>query len=184
MLDKINSMDNLRYPEKGETALIWEFAVYGPAMDSNGIEDYEGLFLLTNDKGEGLCSPVGFLPSVNANGKNKELAVDFVRFLMSEEIQSSTELLFNPLSKKASAGMAGLLLENVRADGYEPESFDLEKNIGLFNGLADYMKVTHYSDSFVSGFVWEELERYFNGETTSEEAAKNLQSRLNTYLKE
>jgi multiple sugar transport system substrate-binding protein len=184
MLEKINSISNLRWLEPGETALIWEVAMYNPAMNSNGLEDYTGMFLLVNEKGGSLFSPVGFLPSVNANSPNRELAFDFMQFLLSEETQSSPELMFNPINKKSSAEMAALVLANVRAEGYAADGFDLEKNISLFNGLAERLTVVQYSDSFVNQFVWDELTRYFDGEVSAEQAAKNLQSRLNTYLKE
>jgi multiple sugar transport system substrate-binding protein len=153
-------------------------------MNVNGVEDYSGMFLLTNDRGQSIFSPVGFLPSVNANSANKDLAVDFMRFLISEEMQSSTELLFNPVHINASAEMAALLLADVRAGGYAAAGFDLENNVRLFNELAEHLGIVTYSDHFVNTFVRNEIKRYFDGEVSAEQAARNLQSRLNTYLQE
>jgi multiple sugar transport system substrate-binding protein len=184
LLENIKSIENLRWPGPGETAVLWEFALYNPTMNQNGVEDYTGTFLLTNDDGKSLFSPVGFLPSVNAGSANEELAVDFIRFLLSEEMQSSPELLFNPVNIKSSAEMAALVLESVRAGGFAAADFDLERNIVLFNELAEGLTVVRNSDAFINRFVWEEMTRYFNGEASAEESAKNLQSRLNTYLKE
>ena len=184
MLEKINSICNIRWPEQGETAVLLEVLLYNPAMSINGVEDYTGMFLLTNDKGESLFSPIGFLPSINANSTNQELAIDFMQFLLSEEIQSSPELMFNPVNILASAEMAALVLAEVRAGGFAAPDFNLERNITIFNALADNLAVVKHSDSFINDFVWTEMTRYFNGEVSAEQAARNLQSRLNTYLNE
>lgn len=184
MLESINSLNNLRWPEQGETALMWELLLYNPAMCSNGMEDYTDMFLLTNDKGESLFSSAGFIPSINANSPNQELAVDFMQFLLSDEMQSSSELMFNPVNRNSSAEMAALFLAEAQAEGYAAEDFNLENNIKAFNELAERLTVVEYSDSFVTQFVRDELTRYFEGEVSAEQAAKNLQSRLNTYLKE
>jgi multiple sugar transport system substrate-binding protein len=184
LLDSIHSIENLRWPEQGETAVIWEISLYNPVMCNNGIEDYTGMFLLTNSREESLFSPIGILPAINANSANQELAIDFMQFLLSEEMQSSTELLFNPVNKNASAEMAALMLAEVRAGGYAADDFDLERNIAIFNELAGQTAVARHSDAFISDFVWSEMTRFFTGEVSSEQAARNLQSRLNTYLNE
>jgi hypothetical protein len=107
-----------------------------------------------------------------------------MRFLVSEEVQSSLELRNNPINKRASAEMAALLLDEIRAGGYEAYGFDLENNIRLFNELVEQINVVETSDTFIIGFVRHELGRFFNGEVSAEEAARNLQSRLNMYLRE
>ena len=184
LLKNVSSIENLRVREPGEMGIVWEILIYNPVMSVNGIEDYSGLFLLTNDDGESLFSPVGFLPSLNKNSPNQELALDFMRFLVSEEIQSSPELMFNPVNRNASAEMAVLVLGQVRAGGYAAEGFDLERNIAIFNELVESLRVVRHSDVFISNFVRAELTRYFDGEVGLEQAAKNLQARLNTYLNE
>jgi multiple sugar transport system substrate-binding protein len=153
-------------------------------MGSNGTEDYTGVFLLSNGEGKSPFSSVGFLPAVNANSANKELALDFLRFMLSEEMQSSPELLFNPINRKASAGLAAEIFASVEADGFAPEGFDLEANLDLFDNMADKLGVAEYSDRAVKEFVWAELERFFAGEVSALQAAANLQTTLNTYLKE
>ena len=184
MLENINSIPNLRWPDVGETALMWELILFNPTMNNIGIEDYAWVFLLTNNRGEALASTMGFLPAVNANSANQDLAVDFMRFLVSEEVQSSLELTSNPINKRASADLATLLLSEVRAGGYAAYGFDLENNIRLFNELVQYLSVVNNSDSFITGFVREEVARFFWGEVTAEQAARNLQSRLTMYLRE
>jgi ABC-type glycerol-3-phosphate transport system substrate-binding protein len=185
LLEKVNSIaPNLRHNESDNPHLINERLIYNAASSCCGPIDYTGMLLMTNNDGAGLVSPFGFLPSVNANSGNQELAADFIQFLLSAEIQASPELMFNPVNKKASAEIAALILAEVRAGGYAAEDFDLENNIALFNGLTERLAVVNNSDYFINSFVREELNRYFDGEVSAEQAARNLQSRLNTYLKE
>lgn len=186
LLEDIYSMsDNfLVQNELGVPVLMWEDALYNPAMSMNGLEDYSDMFLLTNNKGEALFSPIGFLPALNANSANQGLAVSFMQFLLSEEMQSSPELMFNPVNKNSSAEMAALVLESIRAGGYAAPDFDLDRNIAVFNKFAESLKVVKHSDSFINDFVRTELTRFFDGEVSAEQAARNLQSRLTTYLNE
>jgi predicted DNA-binding protein (UPF0278 family) len=90
----------------------------------------------------------------------------------------------NPVNKRASADMAALMLAEIRAGGYGLHDFNLENNIKKFNELAERLSVVGNSDSFITGFVREEMTRFFNGEITAQQAARNLQTRLNMYLRE
>ena len=185
LLENINSIaDNLNFRYSWETALIIEHFLYNPVNSVNGLVDYTGMFLLKGDNGGSLITPFGFLPAVNANGENQGLAVKFMQFLISYETQSSPELMFNPINRKASASMAALLLGEIRAGGYAAEGFDLLQNIALFNGLADRLTIVKNSDHFINDFIRTEIMRYFDGEVSAQQAARNLQSRLNTYLNE
>jgi multiple sugar transport system substrate-binding protein len=184
MLESINEVRNIRWIQPSETAVLLELVIFNPVMTNIGVEDYSDVFLLTNDKGEALAWTLGFIPAVNANSQNQELAVEFIRFLVSKEVQSSLELRNNPINKMASAEMAALLLDEIRAGGYGAYGFDLENNIRLFNELVEQINVVETSDTFIIRFVREELGRFFSGEVSAEQAARNLQSRLNMYLRE
>jgi len=189
LLEAVNSLENrLSTQNSGDVPLIRQYFLYTPVMTNAGTIDYTDLFLLTDDNENTLFTTIGFLPAVNANsGANKDLAVDFIRFLLSEEMQSSTELLFCPVNKKAAAEMAALTLADVQAGGHAPDGFSnnsFESNITIFNELAQGLTVVKHSDHFINDFVVAELMRYFQGEVSAEQAAKSLQSRLNTYLKE
>lgn len=168
-------------------ALIGQALVYTPAMTNNGTEDLSNMFLLTNAAGGALFDTVGFMPAINANSENKELAADFIKFLLSEETLTSPELYFCPVNKKAADEKAKLMFESVLAGGWAPEGFDyaaLERNIAAFNALAGKLSLVENADYFIRDFVTAEMERYFQGRQDAAQTAKNLQSRLNTYLKE
>jgi multiple sugar transport system substrate-binding protein len=185
MLEKVSSLSE---PLAGSPAVLSQRLVYSPAMTSGGTEDLSDMFLLTNEAGQALYSTVGFMPAVNAGSANKKLAVDFIQFLISKETMISPEMYFCPVNKNAVAERARLTYESVTADAeaaeWIPEGFDLEENIKAFNKLTERLAVIESSDSFINGFVYEDIERFFQGNQNAEQTAKNIQSRLNTYLNE
>jgi len=177
----------LEIEKRGDTSLIRQYLVYSPAMTSNGTMDYANMFFMTNEAGQAAFNTFGFLPAINANSANKELAADFIQYLLSQEIQTSPELISCPVNKDAAAELAKLVFRDVSAGGYAPDGFDdnsLEQNIEKFNKLTERLSLVQNTDRFISDFVTAEMERYFQGEESAEQAAKNLQSRLNTYLTE
>jgi multiple sugar transport system substrate-binding protein len=185
LLESINSIShNLRGPEQGETALMLQIIQYNAFNSTGRVEDYKDLFLLGNNNSGGLFSTIEFLPAININSKNKELAVDFTQFLISEETQSSPELLCCPVNINAADYLARLTFEESQKLGYDVSNFNLENNIAIFNELAKRLTVVEYSDFSLNNFIYDEMVRYYNGEVSAQQAAKNLQSRVNTYLNE
>ncbi|MDR3239534.1 MAG: extracellular solute-binding protein [Clostridiales bacterium] len=188
LLQNVQSLaGRIQIKERGDTSLIRQYMIYSPAMSSGGTVDYADMFLMTNELGQAGFETSGFLPSINANSVHPELAADFIRYLLSEEIQSSPELICCPVNKNAAAALAKLVFGDVSAEGYAPDGFDdnsLERNIQKFNEFARQLGILEYADHVILDFVNTEMNRYFQGEESAEQAAKNLQSRLNTYLTE
>jgi len=185
LLENVQSLgESLELYPLSENALFLEDMLYGPAMSMNGLMDYTYMVLMTNDRGEARFDSIGFTPAINANSTNQDLATKFITFLLSHEMQASPELMFNPVHRAATTEMATLLLESIRAGGYAAAGFDLENNITAFNRLAENLSVSNTSDPFITGFVMDEMTRFFDGEVTAQQAATNLQGRLTTYLNE
>jgi multiple sugar transport system substrate-binding protein len=181
MLEKVNNLPAvlMEYP-----AIAGQSNVYSPAMTQNGVEDLSNMFLLTNEAGQSMLSTIYLMPAISVNSVKKKLAADFIQFLLSDEMMTSPEMYFCPVNKNAVAERARLTYESAAAEGYAPEGFDLEKNIALFNKLTERLGVVANSDMIIYEFTATEIERYLNGDQTAEQAAKNLQSRLTTYLQE
>lgn len=185
LLENIQSLSGrLEIKERGDTSLIRQYILYSPVNSSSGTLDYTKMFLMTNEDGQANFETADFLPAINANSKRKELAADFLKFLLSEDAQTSPELTCCPVNKKAASALSKLVLGDVAAAGNVPGSFDMDKNTVKFNELAGQLALVSYTDQFILNFVLEEMNRFFQGEESAEQAAKNLQSRLNTYLKE
>ncbi len=164
--------------------VISEETIMSPVMSNMGTQDYSNKFLITNEEGRRLFFTNNFKPAINANSTNKELAAAFVEFIISEEIQTSPELYTAPVNRAACAEASRLVYQSVTADGYTPEGFDLEKNIELFNGMVEKLTDYESNDKFINEFVSDEINRFFEGEQTAEQAAANAQFRVNTYLNE
>ncbi|MCL2060643.1 MAG: ABC transporter substrate-binding protein [Oscillospiraceae bacterium] len=193
LLKNVQSISgSLAPPNIGQTPLIRQLVLYSPAMSHVGTVDYENVFLLTDvagSAGQSLFLASSFLPAVNANSNNTKLAIDFIRFLISDEIQSSPELLYCPVNRKAAQTSAELVFKELELGGYVPDGFgsgSLARNATKFDELAERLSSYElaYADVFIRDFVMAEMRRFFQGEVSAEQAAKSLQSRLNTYLNE
>ena len=191
LLENVKSIAGaLKPPKMDENPLIRQLVLYSPAMSHMGTVGYENVFLLADEAGQSIfLASGGLMPAVNANSPNKELAIDFIRFLISEDIQSSPELTCCPVNKKAALESARLLFGDLQLGGYVPDGFgdgDLAQNIAKFDELVERLSTCElaFSDVFIRDFAMAEMGRFFRGEASAEQAAKNLQAKLNTYLKE
>ena len=184
LLENVESIAyRLRWPMPGEELLIMGNIFFNATMSSAGLVDYTAYHLMTNSAGGALVSTHSLM-ALNANSQNQELAARFIEFLISEEMQTSPEMWANPINRNAAIESSRAMLESVRAGGYEPVGFDLERNIAEFNRLAGRLTVAGTSDPFIGDFVRTEMTRFFNGEVSAQQAASNLQARLTTYLNE
>jgi ABC-type glycerol-3-phosphate transport system substrate-binding protein len=156
------------------------------ASSSGGSIDYSNVFLLVNDKGQGVLKStagVGIMPAINVNNAHHQVAADFVSFLLSPEMQSSPEIIYTPVSRKANAMLTEAAMEQFKA-GMMTDGFDFEKNVEVFNDLINHLSICKTNDSQIQNFILEELRNFFNRSQTAEQAAENLQSRLSMYLNE
>ncbi|MCL2387000.1 MAG: ABC transporter substrate-binding protein [Defluviitaleaceae bacterium] len=184
ILEDVESIsERLRWPDIGESLLMWGDMFHSAAMSANGTKDYSPYHIITNSRGEGLVEPRNLM-AVNANSPNQELAARFMQFLLSEEVQTSPEMWSTPINKNAHEVVAQATLDAVRAGGFEPEGFDLARNIAIFNAHAANLTLSGTSDPFIRDFVRDEITRFFECEVTAQQAASNLQARLTIYLNE
>jgi ABC-type glycerol-3-phosphate transport system substrate-binding protein len=171
----------------GWPALIHMYIVYSPAMTNSGTDDLSPMFHLTNDTGQALFAANGFMPAINANSAHVALAADFIRFLLTEEVMAAPEFWTAVVNRNATTELAKLTMDSVIAEGWIPEGYDdtwLDRNIAAFNALAEQASLVESSDFFIRDFLTADISRYFRGEQTAEQTARNLQTRLNTYLQE
>ncbi|MDR1687292.1 MAG: extracellular solute-binding protein [Clostridiales bacterium] len=183
---QIGLAKNEDYGSDGK-ALIHPYMLYTPAMSHNGTVDYKNMRLIVNDDGFAPFSCASFLPVLNANGKNKELAADFIKFMLSDEMQSSPSLLFCPVNKNAINEISHLSYEDSKSGGYLPEGFTedtLGSNIAKFNELSENLGIFLYQERYINRLIWDELSRIFSEGITAQEAAANLTGAVNLYLNE
>lgn len=173
--------------EEEKDTLIQPLFLYNPAMCNDGTKDYKDIVHIVNDEGQTKFSSVSFMPIINNNSPNKELAADFVLFLLSEEVQSMPELLFCPLNKNAVRELSTMVYEDAKTGGWLPEGFDdttLENNISIFAKLSESLTIFERQDRFIVSLIRDELSEIFLSKESLEQGAKNLQSSVNAYLNE
>jgi len=163
--------------------------------------------LIANDKGETQFSYTMGL-GINNNSKNKRVAWEFLKFLASEETQSSGLARPDslPVNKNALKQLAAMSItgENMRriagAAGIgsfennesEPANIELtpEQKTALENYLSQLDKFTVQLNKYVvhdekiDNMIQDEIRHFFAGAKSADEVANALQSRVNLYLNE
>lgn len=161
------------------------------------------LYLEPHAAGEKGDIPFSAYSMMVINGKSpaKEAAWKFIRFLMSEEMQSSPNLYGFPINKAAYKKQVDELRKSVKngwltieqdvfimdEDGEIKQPTSVKVTDQDFDNLdklvsgANELKV---SDSKVEDIVYEEARAYFGGQKSANAVAKLIQNRVMTYLNE
>jgi ABC-type sugar transport system, periplasmic component len=138
--------------------------------------------------GQGVTFRAGILLGINARSSVKQEAWEFMKFLLSEDMQSAPEFKGLPLNKavmdKALSGIQAQLQEGMQLmNGVIPQPLtdeELKNMKELVEGAAAFTK----SDSKINAIVGEEALAYFAGQKSAEEVGKLIQNRVTTYLNE
>ncbi|RED75090.1 ABC transporter substrate-binding protein [Cohnella phaseoli] len=140
-------------------------------------------------KSKGIAFTARNLLGINANSKMQQEAWNFMRFLLSEEMQTSPEFKGFPMNKGVAEKALDLVQENIKEaktqliNGYVPDPLsdeqlqDLKELVGKADTFAQM-------DSKVVMIVIEEATSYFAGQKSAEEIGKLIQNRVTTYLNE
>lgn len=156
----------------------------------------------------------GFMSSsvygINRSSKNKDAAWQFLKFLVSEQLQSSDYYGYGmPVNLKASRKLAGLTLreanndrrqfelDNMRSSAAQSEATEKDpyyeqyisnlfsqEDADMIDKMAGEVDTLLSYDTTVITMANEELEPYLKGQKSAAETAKTLQSRLSMYLSE
>ena len=130
--------------------------------------------------------------SIYNNSKNKTEAWKFIKFLLSDEIQSDMGLAgfsVNREAVRANATMAVQILKkgNIKIVGPEGEvnvkpatEEDIEEMVKVLEKVNRYQS----ADREVQKIILEEAESFFSGLKSVDEVTELIQSRVNLYLKE
>ncbi len=110
---------------------------------------------------------------INSNSKSKGAAWKFIKFLISEQMQTSPEFFLFPVNKAAMAQK----IEREKDDGMNME---LTANDPVFSEISVYAN----QDNQITVIILEETMKYFDGQRTAEETARILQSRVDLMVKE
>ncbi|RCW49556.1 ABC transporter substrate-binding protein [Paenibacillus prosopidis] len=149
---------------------------------------------------EGMPFKSSLVLGLNANSKVKNAAWSFVKFLLSEEMQSSRAMMNFPVNKAAlkkglastkqmieGGGSQGGKSSSIKLRGKDGQEIkptvneeDINKVIAMMPTVGKYAN----QDLKVLGMITEESAAYFNGNKSADAVAKSLANRINTYLNE
>lgn len=131
---------------------------------------------------------------INANSKNKETAWEFIKFLLSEEMQLNANMMITalPLHNSARDKKAETVMTGMSGKQGQEMSEDQKKTIvealGGYNEtvekLSDQINSFVFTDSVVNDMISSEVRYFFEGNKTAEEVANVLQSKVDLYLNE
>lgn len=144
----------------------------------------------------GLSFVSDMLLSINAKSNHKKEAWEFVKFLLSEEMQKSRDLMGFAVNRKASLERQAQLKEIGSSDGKNqikimskdgkrfkpqtPEQKEIDKIEQMLASIRSYAE----SDPKVLAIIEQEAGPFFSGQKSAEETAKIVQNKVNTYLQE
>ncbi|MBB6690866.1 extracellular solute-binding protein [Cohnella xylanilytica] len=146
-------------------------------------------------KDEGIPFESDLAFALNERSKVKPAAWEFVKFLLSEEIQSSPALMSFPVhqaaarakledfAEKLQSGSMKMMIKN--KDGGPAQSLSItEEQIESALALLPSVGKYQHKDDKVIAMVKEEAASFFSGGKSAEAVAKAVASRVNTYLNE
>ena len=119
---------------------------------------------------------------INSASKNKELAWEFLKFMLSDEVQTL------PSSSNLSVNKKGFEISVDEQLKYYNDGNKTNVDKATFKNLLDgwVMQINTYKpkDPTIEIFLSEEIRRFSDKEQSAEETAKVLQSKIDKYLNE
>jgi len=124
---------------------------------------------------------------INSKSDSKELAWEFLKFMLSDEVQTPALYGFfvNKKSFDAYVEMSFLNISgNPRNQVENKESITKEDYRNLLLRWMSQINGYTRPDKTIEKYINEEIGKFFDGEQSAEETAKTLQSKLDKYLNE
>jgi len=153
------------------------------AMSANDDRDIAGIQSFS-DGSVRLSSNKAF--GINSNSKNKAAAWAFVKFLLSEEYQSSGLEIALPLNNKAREEREEFLFTGFggNEDLNERQRKGMEDFKAAMEKLSDKINALAIRDTNINDMILNEVKYFFEGSRTAEDTARVLQSKVELYLSE
>lgn len=129
--------------------------------------------------------------SMNANSKVKEEAWDFIKFMMSGEIETPPTKAGFPINKKSFANQIKQLKEEGTVKAYEEgplqgmaikvDQAKLDQLESLVGGATHQVEI---KSAKVNDIIVNESKAFFAGQKSADDVAKLIQNKVTTYLNE
>ena len=134
--------------------------------------------------------------AINNNSRYKNEAWEFIKYLLSDEIQSTMELAVGavgfPVNREAAKANALQSLERSRKsvtktvgpDGEVVLKPATEEDVAAMEKVLEEVSRYDGADRAILKIILEEADSFFKGRKSIEEVTSLMQNRVNTYLKE
>jgi multiple sugar transport system substrate-binding protein len=166
---------------------------FGGGISSGDERNDRVLGLLSGNNGNKAFEYFNAL-GINSNSSNKALAWAFLKYLLSEEIQSDPQTMFIglPVNNAAREELASKMIANNYGDEAPSEADKLtteQKNLinrydDTVESLSDTLNYWPIQDDTIKEMIRQETDRFFNGSSSSGEVAEALQKKIELYLNE
>lgn len=187
-----NSTDRSVNMFQSFTPIQYEDILLLPQMMFNGNSTAYYNMPTENDK-KGLSFKSDLMLAMNSKSKNKKEAWEFVKYLLSEEMQASRDLMGFAVNKNANKIRMEQIASNtgksnmklMGKDGKEIVQKPADpKDVARIEALLTGVQSFGETDPKVRTIVQEETSAFFSGQKSAEETAKVIQSKVSTYLQE
>jgi len=191
--DMLERMQTERFFFKTKSALSLTSSFYQSAdgmrlMRGIGLgneEDDKIAGIQSNRRGE---TPFQYTQAyaINANSDNKATAWAFIRFLTSEEMQTSMNLMGLPINNNAFADrLERNLLMHMGVQSLDAEGQRiLAEYIATVSEFADAVNTLFIQSETIRNTINTEMEHFFDGTRSAEDVAGIIQNRVGLYLNE
>ncbi|MEJ8546216.1 ABC transporter substrate-binding protein [Brevibacillus borstelensis] len=201
-----NKDEQYFYKVKNNFSLLQHFnknsrkmAMMDSGQSSSGNEDNDKIAGLSANSDGKVSFSYNQAYAINSNSANKRTAWEFIKFLASEEMQTSLQLSLNGLpinnnarSEKAKLSVTGELYsammspqENTGGGELTDEQMEIyNKYIKTVDRFSDLINSFPVTDTTIESMINAEIENFFNGSKTADEVADILQSKIELYLSE
>lgn len=129
---------------------------------------------------------------INSKSGVQQEAWAFIRFLLSENMQASPNLMGLPINKDVTSNKFNEILQKIESGTLEtmipqdmlPDGETVKKRIEVVEKQISEANFRRFSDMKVLMIAMEEFNTFMNGQKSAEEVSKLIQNRVKTYLNE
>lgn len=170
---------------------------YNTEYDFAAICDYDvqnGFYCLDKEKGMAYCMPLSdekgnisisanTCLALNGGSGNKELAWEFIKYLLSEEMQTMPAVQGLAVNRKGFEA-AALRYYKLYSDGNADGAVSQEDYYKVLKKWMEQVNDCNTLDFSIAALIEKENGKFFSGQQTAEDTAGNIQRQIEQYLYE
>jgi len=165
-----------------------EFAGLSGCEPTYGNDDNDVIAGMAADFNGNINFRQRYMYAINSNSKNKRAAWEFIKLLLSEEIQSKSVTNAFPVNRNALEAhqtISQLIVLGFRKSPLNDDNRQAWNDyLEYADKLMDTINAYTFHDDRIDQWIEEEVTLYFNGEKSAKDVAEALQNKVNLYLNE